>query len=164
MCRRPRARPRNNGHSWKCWDRDLKAVGIAHQRHYESRATFISLAEGAGADPEMIARITHASLHGAKDLYRRARLYWPRMCDAVRCIRVPRPRQVTGGPGGPGSSRESGGGEPGETGEPHAKTGGNEALAPRLRSPCPAASGSYRTCAPLSASARPRAIRNDAQR
>jgi integrase len=77
-----RGGPRNNSFSWRKFKEDLKAVGIAHQRHYETRATFISLAEGAGADPAAVARITHASLTGAKDLYRRVRLYWPRMCDA----------------------------------------------------------------------------------
>jgi integrase len=118
---------RNNSHSWRCFQLDLAAVGLAHQRHYETRATFISLAEGAGADPEMIARITHASLHGAKDLYRRVRLYWPRMCDAVACIQIPRPREVTTGGGDPGASRDAGEREPAETGSSPPEPGENQA-------------------------------------
>ncbi len=78
--------PRNNSYSWRCFRDDLVTLGIAHQRHYESRSTFINLAEGAGASPEDVHRLTHASLGEAKDLYRRVPQQWPRLCAAVRCI------------------------------------------------------------------------------
>ena len=53
-------KPRNNSYAWSRFAADLKALGIAHQRHYETRATFINLAEGGGASPEDIHRLTHA--------------------------------------------------------------------------------------------------------
>ena len=108
---------RNNSFSWRRFRDDLRTVGLAHQRHYETRASFISLAEGAGADPLMVARITHASLSGAKDLYRRVRLYWPRMCDAVSSIRIPHPGGgVTPAMVKSGSSGPSVDGKPAEPG------------------------------------------------
>lgn len=105
---------RNNAHSWRCFRDDLRRLGFAHQRHYESRSTFINLAEGSGADPAMVARITHASLGSAKDLYRRVPLLWPRMCAAVECITLP--AVSTPGPTDPGSSPGGGGTKPPETG------------------------------------------------
>lgn len=60
-------------------------------------------------------RITHTSLSGAKDLYPRIRLYWPSLCAAVGCIKIPRPREVTSPTGNPGSSTKEGGGETGKT-------------------------------------------------
>lgn len=92
---------RGNSGSWRYFQADLKALGLAHQRHYETRATFISIAEGAGADPAQIARITHASQHGAKDLYRRVRKYWPLMCEAVLCIKLPKVEGVAEGVAAP---------------------------------------------------------------
>jgi integrase len=80
---------RNNSYSWRMFQTDLERVGLTAARHYDTRSAFISMAEGAGADPVQVARITHASLNGAKDLYRRVRLYWPLMCEAVRCIKLP---------------------------------------------------------------------------
>jgi integrase len=78
--------PRNNGYSWRTFQHDLETLGLGAQRHYESRSTFINLAEGAKAPPEVVARITHPSVRSAKDLYSRARLRWPAMCAAVRAI------------------------------------------------------------------------------
>ena len=155
-----RGGPRNASHSWRCFRNDLVTLGISHQRHYETRATFISLAEGAGADPETIARITHASLHGAKDLYRRVRLYWPRMCEAVKCIQIPRPREVTPGGGDPGASRDGGDGEPGETGSSAPETGENQGQALAFDSPAlpfvPACHRLSRPSARTAAGRRPR--------
>ncbi len=92
---------RNNSCSWRLFQTDLRALGMPHQRHYDTRSAFISMAEGAGADPAQVARITHASLNGAKDLYRRVRLYWPLMCEAVKCIRLPSLEGVAGGVAAP---------------------------------------------------------------
>lgn len=129
---------RNNSHSWRCFRDDLRTLGIQHQRHYESRATFIGLAEGAGADPESIARITHASLKGAKDLYRRARLYWPRMCEAVECIQLPRPREVTSAPVKAVSSADDSEAEPRENPVTDPETAGKQGRSGGLRFPCSA--------------------------
>jgi integrase len=79
---------RNNSYSWRMFHQDLVLLGFRAQRHYESRATFINLAEGGGAQADVVRRITHPSIRDAKDLYSRARLRWPAMCAAVRCIRL----------------------------------------------------------------------------
>lgn len=79
-------KPRNNAYSWRCFRDDLVTLGIPHQRHYESRSTFVNLAEAGGADPTDVHRLTHASLGEAKDLYRRVPQLWPRLCAVVRCI------------------------------------------------------------------------------
>ena len=52
---------RNNGNSWSRWTRDLDALGVPHQRHYESRSTFRSLALAGGADERDVDRLTHPS-------------------------------------------------------------------------------------------------------
>lgn len=117
-------KPRNVSYSWRLFAGDLQALGIEHQRHYESRSTFINLAEGAGADPDDVARLTHASLGSAKDLYRRAPQLWPRLCAAVRCIQLSPPNgEITeavtelGREAPKGDSFESNSGEVHESGE-----------------------------------------------
>jgi integrase len=87
--------PRNNSYSWRCFRDDLRTLGLAHQRHYESRSTFINLAEAGGAAPGDVHRLTHASLGEAKDLYRRVPQQWPRLCAAVRCIPIRSPGSVS---------------------------------------------------------------------
>lgn len=71
---------------------------------YETRSTFINLAEGGGASPDDVHRLTHASLGEAKDLYRRIPQQWPRLCAAVRCIQIAPPSEgsqsVSQSPGG----------------------------------------------------------------
>ena len=88
--------PRNNGNSWARWARDLEALGVAHQRHYESRSTFRSLAMAGGADERDVERLTHPSPKGASDLYTRTGMIWPRLCRAVECIRIERPMVTVG--------------------------------------------------------------------
>jgi integrase len=88
-------KPRNNAFSWRAFRDDLVTLGIAHQRHYETRSTFINLAEGGGASPEDVHRLTHASLGEAKDLYRRVPQQWPRLCKAVRAIQIGPPAEVS---------------------------------------------------------------------
>jgi integrase len=88
-------KPRNNAFSWRAFRDDLVTLGIPHQRHYETRSTFINLAEGAGASPEDVHRLTHASLGEAKDLYRRVPQQWPRLCAAVKAIQMGPPPEVS---------------------------------------------------------------------
>ena len=83
--------PRNNSYSWRTFKQDRETLRIQHQRHYETPATFINLAEGGGASPEIVRRITHPSIRDAKDLYSRTRLRWPAMCQAVRALQLPVP-------------------------------------------------------------------------
>ncbi len=88
----PAGQPRNNSYSWFMFQRDLAAVGLDPQQHYESRATFRSLALAGGADLHAVDLITHPSPKNAKDLYERRRLLWPRLCEAVKCIVIAPPR------------------------------------------------------------------------
>lgn len=88
-------KPRNNAYTWRCFRDDLRTLGFAHQRHYETRSTFINLAEAGGALPEDVHRLTHASLGEAKDLYRRIPQQWPRLCRAVRAIQIGPPAEVS---------------------------------------------------------------------
>jgi hypothetical protein len=67
-------------------------LGIPHQRHYETRSTFINPARAGGALLEDVYRLTHASIGEAKDLYRRIREQWPRLCRAVRAVQIARGR------------------------------------------------------------------------
>jgi len=85
-------KPRNNSYSWRTFKQDLTTLGLEAQRHYETRATFINLAEGGGAREEAVRRITHPSIRDAKDLYSRVRLRWPAMCQAVRSIQLSPPK------------------------------------------------------------------------
>jgi integrase len=80
--------PRKNTASWRDFQRDLEVLGLPRQRHYESRSTFLSLGESGGADVATLRQLTHPSPKAAADLYRRARLLWPRWCAAVQAIRV----------------------------------------------------------------------------
>jgi hypothetical protein len=48
-------------------------------------------AEGGGASPEDVRRLTHASLGEANDLYRRVPQQWPRLCQAVKAVRIAPP-------------------------------------------------------------------------
>ncbi len=89
----PAGQPRNNSYSWRMFQRDLRVVGFTAQRHYESRATFRSLALAGGADLHAVNVITHPSPQDAADLYERRHLIWPALCAAVSCITVNRPRQ-----------------------------------------------------------------------
>jgi integrase len=84
----PDGAPRANTSSWRDFQRDLAALGLARQRHYESRSTFLSLAEGGGADLATVRLLTHPSPKSAADLYRRQRILWPKLCESVRTIRV----------------------------------------------------------------------------
>jgi hypothetical protein len=48
----------DSGRPWR--EEDLPALGWRHRRHYDMRATFITLAIEDGADPEILeTRVTH---------------------------------------------------------------------------------------------------------
>ncbi|HEX7941293.1 MAG TPA: hypothetical protein VF488_05785 [Gemmatimonadaceae bacterium] len=68
---------RGHDYSGKRWrDEDLPALGWRHRRHYDMRATFITLAIEDGADPEILeTRVTHTrKSRNAFDGYNRAAL------------------------------------------------------------------------------------------
>ena len=81
----------------RCPNRDFLAAGEPADRLalrtgrsvYATRATFISLAEGGGADRRTIAKITHPSPKEAFDLYERLHLVWPELCRAVEAVKLP---------------------------------------------------------------------------
>jgi integrase len=62
---------RPNDYSGARWrDRDLPALGWRHRRHYDMRATFITLAIEDGADPDVIENSRDAHPEGAQRVRR----------------------------------------------------------------------------------------------
>lgn len=87
--RRRRARHgephRSNDYSGTRWrDKDLRALGWWHRRHYDMRATFITRAIEDGADPDVIeTRVTHTrKARNVFDGYNRG-LHWERTCSEI---------------------------------------------------------------------------------
>lgn len=83
---------RGHDYSGKRWrDEDLPALGWRHRRHYDMRATFITLALDDGADPDVIeTRVTHTKKsRGAFDGYNRG-LQWAKTCGEVAKLRIVR--------------------------------------------------------------------------
>ena len=74
-------------------EEDLPALGWRHRRHYDTRATFITLALEDGADREIIeARVTHTRPNRtAFDMYNRG-LQWERTCSEVAKLKITRVR------------------------------------------------------------------------
>jgi integrase len=77
------------GDAWR--DQDLPALGWRHRRHYDMRATFITLAIEDGADPEILEnRVTHTrKSRNAFDGYNRG-AQWERTCGEVAKLRISR--------------------------------------------------------------------------
>jgi len=83
---------RTTYYSGKCWRvHDLPALGWRHRRHYDMRATFITLAIDDGADAEVLeSRVTHTrKSRSAFDGYNRG-LQWERTCAEVSKLRITR--------------------------------------------------------------------------
>jgi len=83
---------RTTYYSGKCWrEDDLPALGWRHRRHYDMRATFITLAIDDGADPDVLeTRVTHTrKSRNAFDGYNRG-LQWERTCAEVLKLRIAR--------------------------------------------------------------------------
>jgi hypothetical protein len=83
---------RSNDYSGARWrDRDLPALGWRHRRHYDMRATFITLAIEDGADPDVIeTRVTHSrKTRNVFDGYNRG-LHWERTCAEISKLRITR--------------------------------------------------------------------------
>jgi hypothetical protein len=112
--RRSRAGEPFRGHDYsgKRWrDDDLPALGWRHRRHYDMRATFITLAIEDGADADVIeTRVTHTrKSRNAFKGYNRG-LHWDRTCAEIAKLRItrgPRPEAIAAvirGGGGSGSA------------------------------------------------------------
>jgi hypothetical protein len=78
----------------KDWTDDLVRMGRPHQRHYESRSTFRSLALAGGAYEKDLDRLTHPSPKTASEMYTRTGIIWPRWCRAVVAIDLPHRESV----------------------------------------------------------------------
>jgi len=77
------------GQRWR--EEDLPALGWRHRRHYDMRATFITLALEDGADPHLIeTRVTHTKKkRSAFEGYNRG-LQWERTCAEVAKLKISR--------------------------------------------------------------------------
>ena len=85
---------RGHDYSGKRWrDDDLPALGWRHRRHYDMRATFITLALEDGADPDVIkTRVTHTKKsRSAFDGDNRG-TQWEATCREVAKLRISRGR------------------------------------------------------------------------
>ena len=83
---------RGHDYSGKRWrEADLPALGWRHRRHYDMRATFITLAIEDGADADVIeTRVTHTrKSRNAFDGYNRG-LHWERTCAEISKLRIAR--------------------------------------------------------------------------
>jgi hypothetical protein len=83
---------RGHDYSGKRWrEEDLPALGWRHRRHYDMRATFITLAIDDGADADIIeTRVTHTrKSRNAFDGYNRG-LHWDRTCAEIAKLRITR--------------------------------------------------------------------------
>lgn len=74
-------------------DEDLPALGWRHRRHYDTRATFITLALEDGADRATIeTRVTHTKpMRSAFEMYNRG-LQWEATCREVAKLQISRIR------------------------------------------------------------------------
>jgi len=83
---------RTTYYSGRCWrEDDLPALGWRHRRHYDMRATFITLAIDDGADPDVLeTRVTHTrKSRSAFDGYNRG-LQSERTCAEISKLRITR--------------------------------------------------------------------------
>lgn len=89
--RLPTGARRTKGSERQDFADDLARVGIAHRRRHDLGATFITLAENDGADPDRLAAVTHTAKRknrGAFDSYLRPD--WPRFCAEVAKLQLSR--------------------------------------------------------------------------
>ena len=72
---------------------DLPALGWRHRRHYDTRASFITLALEDGADREILeTRVTHTKRsRSAFDMYNRG-LQWAATCHEIAKLKITRVR------------------------------------------------------------------------
>jgi len=89
-----RANPRaggmrsKNDSRWR-WLADLAALGLRHRRGHDLRATFITLAEDDGADPNVLARITHTA-KGRSAYKGYSRTQWDTLCRELGKLQIRR--------------------------------------------------------------------------
>lgn len=79
---------RNVGYSLKCFHGDLARLGLRRRRHYDSRRTFVSLAQDGGAPKERVRWLTHTPGDQLDDYTSPG---WGSLCEAVNAIDVALP-------------------------------------------------------------------------
>jgi len=77
---------RNVCYSLTVFHEDLERLGMRRRPHYDTRRTFISLAQADGARKDVLRWITHGPSGDIVDAY--TSLPWSTLCDAVACLRV----------------------------------------------------------------------------
>ena len=77
---------RSVNYALKTFHRDLDTLGLRKRRHYDTRRTFVSLAQDVGASKEVLRFLTHPSPNDAFDLY--STPSWEARCAAVMCLRL----------------------------------------------------------------------------
>jgi hypothetical protein len=65
---------------------DLSRLGLRRRRHYDTRRTFISLAQADGARKDVLRWVTHGPTGKAFDAY--TTLPWATLCEAVGYLRL----------------------------------------------------------------------------
>jgi integrase len=76
---------RSVSHMLKKFHRDLDALGLRRRRQHDARRTFVSVARGAGARPDILKWVTHGPPASVMDAY--TELPWATLCEAVACVR-----------------------------------------------------------------------------
>ncbi len=79
-------KPRNVSQTLERFHGDLDKLGLRRRRQYDSRRTFISLAQGDGARKDVLRWVTHGPSGDVFDAY--TTLPWPTLCEAVACLRI----------------------------------------------------------------------------
>lgn len=68
--------------------RDLDLLKLRHRRLHDTRRTFISLAQAAGARKDILEHITHGPRGNIMHVY--TTLPWDALCEAVACLQIRR--------------------------------------------------------------------------
>ena len=77
---------RNVCYSLTVFHEDLKRLELRRRRHYDTRRTFISLAQADGARKDVLRWVTHGPSGDIFDAY--TTLPWSALCEAVGCLKV----------------------------------------------------------------------------
>jgi integrase len=77
---------RNVRYSLMAFHDDLSRLGLRRRRHYDTRRTFISLAQADGARKDVLRWVTHGPTGNAFDAY--TTLPWATLCEAVGYLRL----------------------------------------------------------------------------
>jgi integrase len=77
---------RNVCYSLMAFHDDLVLLGLRKRRHYDTRRTFISLAQADGARKDVLRWVTHGPSGDVFDAY--TTLPWSALCEAVGCLKV----------------------------------------------------------------------------